>query len=97
MGLWENQHFKSKWRYGTAKEMQKEKAKETFYLFIYFSLLFCAFKKFLKIHLFICAYIVWTISPSCPSPLPCTPYPHRFQAEPVLPSSPLLLKRRHKQ
>jgi hypothetical protein len=42
----------------------------------------------LLIHLFICAYIVWAISP---------PYPSHFQAEPVLPSSPTLLKRKHKR
>jgi hypothetical protein len=45
------------------------------------------FKKIFIIHLFTCAYIVWVISPHCPS---C------FQAKPVLPFSPLLLKRRHK-
>jgi hypothetical protein len=27
------------------------------------------------IHLFICAYIVWAISPLCPLPSPSPPYP----------------------
>jgi hypothetical protein len=43
--------------------------------------------RFFFIHLFKCAYIAWVISPPCP--------PH-FQAEPVLPLSLILLKRRHK-
>jgi hypothetical protein len=51
----------------------------------------------LFIHLFICAYIVWAIFPPC-SPAPSfSPYPPHFQAEPVLHSSPILLKSRHKQ
>jgi hypothetical protein len=56
-------------------------------------------KQFLPflVYLFICAYIVWDISPLCPPPLPSSPHPPRFQAGPVLPSSPILLKRRHKQ
>jgi hypothetical protein len=45
----------------------------------------------LFIHLLICAYIVWAISPRC------CPHPSHFQAEPGLPSSPILFKRRHKQ
>jgi hypothetical protein len=48
---------------------------------------------FLFIHLFICTYIVGPISFPCPPP----PFPPHFQAEPVLPFSPSLLKRRHKQ
>jgi hypothetical protein len=44
-------------------------------------------------HLFTCAYIVWAISPPSRSPL----YPPCFQAEPVLPFSQILLKRRCKQ
>jgi hypothetical protein len=52
---------------------------------------------FIYIHLFICAYIVWAISPPCPLPPSSSPFPPRFQEEPVLPSSPNLLKRRHKQ
>jgi hypothetical protein len=35
--------------------------------------------------------------PPCPLPPLCPPTPSRFQAEPVLPFSPVLLKRRHKQ
>jgi hypothetical protein len=51
---------------------------------------------FIFIHLFTCAYIVWAISPPCPQPsFPLQP-PH-FQAEPVLPLTLILLKRRHKQ
>jgi hypothetical protein len=48
---------------------------------------FCSF--FFFIHLFICAYIVRAISPSCPTPLgPSSPQPPHFQAEPVLHFSP---------
>jgi hypothetical protein len=54
------------------------------YLFI---ILFISF-----IHLFICAYNVWAISP--PSLLPSSSH---LQAEPILPFSPILLKDRHKQ
>jgi hypothetical protein len=39
------------------------------------------------IHLSICTYTVWAISP----------HPPRFQAEPILPFSPILMKRKHKQ
>jgi hypothetical protein len=56
-----------------------------------------SFTIFLKIiHLFTCAYIVCVISsPSpSPSPTPCSS-PH-FQADPVLPLSLILLKKRHK-
>jgi hypothetical protein len=35
--------------------------------------------------------------PLPPTIPPSLPYPSRFQAEPVLPSSPVLLKSRHKQ
>jgi hypothetical protein len=42
---------------------------------------------FFFIHLFICAYIVWAISPPCPLPPPFPSYPSLFQAEPVLPFS----------
>jgi hypothetical protein len=45
-----------------------------------------------------CAYIVWAISPHFllhPHPLPSLP--PCFQAEPVLPSSPILLKRKRKR
>jgi hypothetical protein len=50
---------------------------------------------FFFIHLFIWAYIVLAISltTTCPLHLP----PPCFQAESVLPFSPILLKRRHKQ
>jgi hypothetical protein len=48
---------------------------------------------FFFIHLFIYAYIVWAISPPCP--LPSLPHLPCFQAEPVLPFSPILLKSRH--
>jgi hypothetical protein len=50
------------------------------------------------VHLFTCAYIVWAISPPCPPHFPLLPpTPACFQAEPVLPFSPILLKKRHKQ
>jgi hypothetical protein len=44
-------------------------------------------------HLFICAYIVWAISPL----YPLLPTPPPFQAESVLPLSLILLKREYKQ
>jgi hypothetical protein len=48
------------------------------------------------IHLFPCAYIIWAISPTCPPhPILLLPTPTHFQEEPVLPFSPILLKRRH--
>jgi hypothetical protein len=47
------------------------------------------------IHLFMCAYIVWVISPPCPPPLCSPPNPLHFQAETVLPLSLTLLKRKH--
>jgi hypothetical protein len=49
---------------------------------------------FVFIHLFTYAYIVWVISP--PDPPQSAPHPPGFQAEPVLPLSLILLKRRHK-
>jgi hypothetical protein len=49
---------------------------------------------FIFIHLLICAYIVWAISPPTPTPS-LSPIPPHFQVEPVLPFSPILLKRRH--
>jgi hypothetical protein len=52
---------------------------------------------FFFINLFTYAYIVWAISPPCPLLLLSSPHPSRFQAELVLPFSPILLKRRHKQ
>jgi hypothetical protein len=50
---------------------------------------------FFFIYIFICAYIVWVISPPAPPPPPSPSYPDLpcFQAEPVLPFSPILLKR----
>jgi hypothetical protein len=45
-------------------------------------------------HLFTCAYIVWVISPPCPTPPPFS-LPSQFQAGPVLPLSLILLKKRH--
>jgi hypothetical protein len=62
------------------------------------SLLACFIYLFIYlIHLFICAYIVWAIYPSY-TPSTCSPPkpPFHFQAEPVLPLSLILLKRRHK-
>jgi hypothetical protein len=50
---------------------------------------------FLTIHLFTCAYIVWVISPHCPSPPPSLSSLPCFQVEPVLPLSLILLKRSH--
>jgi hypothetical protein len=49
--------------------------------------------------LFIYSYVhtlLRSFLPSFPSTCP-SPHPSRFQAEPVLPFSPILLKRRHKQ
>jgi hypothetical protein len=54
----------------------------------------CFFFFGLLTHLFICAYIVWAIFPPCPLPSPSSPH---CQAEPVLPSYSILLKRRHNQ
>jgi hypothetical protein len=49
-------------------------------------------------HLFTCAYIVCTISPPYPQPLPSPPHPTPcFQAESALSSSLILLKRKFKQ
>jgi hypothetical protein len=48
------------------------------------------------IHLFTCAYIVWSIFPSYSLPLFLLHNPLHFQAEPVLPLSLILLKRKHK-
>jgi Flp pilus assembly protein TadB len=66
------------------------------YVFVFVCLFFCFYKVFF-IHLFICAYIVWAISHPCPLPPPSPLHPLCFHAEPVLPSSPILLKKRHKQ
>jgi hypothetical protein len=51
---------------------------------------------FLFIHLHICVYIVWAISPPAPHPL-LFPPPSSLPGEPLQPSSSILLKRRHKQ
>jgi hypothetical protein len=53
---------------------------------------------FLFIHLFTCAYIVWTISPTNPllPPSP-SPTPLLIEVEPVLSLSLILLNRKHKQ
>jgi hypothetical protein len=69
-----------------------------FSIFIYMSSLLYSYDSFIIIiiHLFICAYIVWVISPHFPPPLPSPCHPPCFQAEPVLPLSLILLKRRHK-
>jgi hypothetical protein len=56
----------------------------------------CTITIFVIIHLFTCAYIVWVISPPCPLPHSLPPSPPHFQAEPVLPLSLILLKKRHK-
>jgi hypothetical protein len=52
----------------------------------------------LKIYSFIhmCIHCLGHFSP-LPLPPPSPPHPLHFQAEPVLPSSPILLKRRHKK
>jgi hypothetical protein len=47
------------------------------------------FSFFFIIHLFICAFIIWVISPPCP-------FPPLFQASPTLPLSLVLLKKRDK-
>jgi hypothetical protein len=60
------------------------------YLFIYEMALF--FKSFL----FIYSPVHTLLGPFLPLPSPPACPPH-FQAEPVLPFSPILLKRRHKQ
>jgi hypothetical protein len=58
---------------------------------------FCLFVcLFFIIHLVTCAYIVWVISPPASCPHSLLPTPPCFQAEPVLPLSLILLKRRHK-
>jgi hypothetical protein len=51
---------------------------------------------FFFILLFICAYIVWIISPPCPPPPLCSPFSPQFQAGSVLPLSLVLLKKRDK-
>jgi hypothetical protein len=62
----------------------------------FFSFCFSYFSFFLIIHLFTCAYIIWVISAPdrllslLPPTLP------QFQADPVLPLSLILLKKRHK-
>jgi hypothetical protein len=50
---------------------------------------------FFYFYLFTCAYIALVISPPDPHPH-SLPSPPHFQAEPVLPLSLILLKRRHK-
>jgi hypothetical protein len=53
---------------------------------------------FFLTHLFICVYTVCASSPPALFPLPPPLYqPSLFQAKPILPFSPILLKRRHKQ
>jgi hypothetical protein len=51
---------------------------------------------FFIILLLTCAYIVWVISPPCPSPLPSPLFHTQFQAGPVLPLLLVLLKKRDK-
>jgi hypothetical protein len=47
-------------------------------------------------HLFTYAYIVWVISSPCSPPQLYRPLHPHFKAEPVLPLSLILLKKRHK-
>jgi hypothetical protein len=51
---------------------------------------------FLLFFLFTCAYIIWVISPHCLSLPLSPPFPTQFQADPVLPLSLVLLKKRDK-
>jgi hypothetical protein len=48
-------------------------------------------------HLCTCAYILWAISPPAPCHFPLSSIPPRFQAEPALLLSVILLKRRYNQ
>jgi hypothetical protein len=75
------------WKKGKENNSHSVSRKEFRYANIFFIII---------IHLFTCAYIVGVISPPTtrPHPLPLNP-PH-IQAEPVLPLSLILLKRRHK-
>jgi hypothetical protein len=55
---------------------------------------------FFKIFLFICSHVHTLFGPflpSAPHPLSLPSIPTCFQAEPALPFSPVLLKRRNKQ
>jgi hypothetical protein len=67
-----------------------------FFLILAFIIFIAIYLFTYLIHLLTYAYIVWVISPPCPSPPPFSPTPPSFQAEPVLPLSLILLKRRHK-
>jgi hypothetical protein len=69
-------------------------------LIIYLGIVFAylhILKGFLKffIHLFMCAYIVWAISPPCPHYLPLPPTLTPLLPETILPFSPILSKRGH--
>jgi hypothetical protein len=57
---------------------------------------FFSFPFFKIIHLFTYACIVWVISLPSPSSTLLSPFPPHFQAEPILPLSLILLKKRHK-
>jgi hypothetical protein len=66
----------------------KNKQIHCFFFFL-IHLFICAISLF--IHLFICV-IVWDISPPCPPAPFLSSHPPGFQAEPALPSSPILLR-----
>jgi hypothetical protein len=55
------------------------------------------FSAIFLIHLFTCVYIVWATSPPYLLHAPSPHHPPHFQAEPVLPISLILLKRKYKQ
>jgi hypothetical protein len=81
------------WEYGAGERILG------FYSFI---LLFFKMFSFVLIIIFFNSFIHMCILfgpflPCDPHPLPLPPTPLRFQADPVLPFSPILLKRRHKQ
>jgi hypothetical protein len=81
---WTRRHKINSWSYNHL--IFNKGAPNIIYLFI-----------FIIIHLFTCGYIVWVISLPCLLPLPYPSLSPRFQAEPILHFSPVLLKSRNKQ
>jgi hypothetical protein len=58
---------------------------------------FCPQFYFLNSFIHMCIHCLGHFSPATPCPLPLPPTSPRFQVEPVLPFSPILLKTGHKQ